>query len=144
MNDSHVANVVNVDALFQADHQSLFEAKKKMQSHHARTRRRRRRRATTHVSIEAHREDRVGITVVAYFRALLEMVDAQFPGIGHAHDGDEAAGEEALDDANVLDVALARVRLLQLLERVYRVQSVAGLGAHCQRSAKTKRNEPAN
>lgn len=92
MNDLHVANVVDIKTVFQA---------------HDQTR-----------AIQLHRENRVGIRIIADFCSLLKVTHFQLSRRIERHNGHQRTAEKSLHQANVL--AFAAVNLLQT--RVHRIQ----------------------
>lgn len=54
-----------------------------------------------YLSVEFDSENAVGVTVVANFRPLLEMVDVHALWHRRAHHNYQTAGEKTLDDVNI-------------------------------------------
>lgn len=96
--DLHVADIVNVERLFEAYHQPR--------------------------AVELDGEDGVAVAVVAYFRALLVVAHYQLPGRSDGDHGDEAGAEQPVDETGVLARA-GRIYFLDPIVGGQREQVVA-------------------
>lgn len=61
--------------------------------------------AATHLPVELHSQDCVGVAVVANLGSFLEVADLQLSGSFEADNGHQAAGEQSLHNADIFGVS---------------------------------------
>ena len=64
----------------------------------------------SYIAIQTHWEDSVGVAVVAYFGAFFKVVNAELSRVGHAHNGDQTARKQSLNNANVFHIFFYIIR----------------------------------